>query len=89
VSAGIQQIVFTASAWKDYAQWQASDSQGVKRINSLLFAAMRKPFEGIGKPEPLKADLAGFWNRRITREHRLVYAVETDRIVVISCRYHY
>ena len=69
--------------------WQAKDKAILKRINLLLRDIQRSPFEGIGKPEPLKHQLAGFWSRRIDDEHRLVYAIQDDCIVVAQCRYHY
>jgi toxin YoeB len=82
-------IVFSKAAWEDYQFWQEADRKMVKKINELLRDIVRSPFEGIGKPESLKYDLAGFWSRRINAEHRLVYKVDTNSITVISCRYHY
>jgi toxin YoeB len=82
-------IKFSDHAWDDYLFWQAKDSSTLKRINTLLKDIQRSPFEGIGKPEPLKHNLAGFWSRRIDEEHRLVYAVLDDTILVAQCRYHY
>ena len=76
-------------AWEDYLYWQKTDKVMLKRINTLLRDVARSPFEGIGKPEPLKHQLAGFWSRRIDDEHRLVYAAEDGRIRVAQCRYHY
>lgn len=76
-------------AWEDYLYWQGQDRKTLKRINQLLKDISRNPFEGIGKPEPLKGNLAGFWSRRIDEEHRLVYAVEDDKVLIIACRGHY
>jgi toxin YoeB len=82
-------LVFTPSAWEDYLWFQDHDRKLLKRINSLIKDTLRTPFEGIGKPEPLKADLAGFWSRRITEEHRLVYSATGTEVTIVSCRYHY
>jgi toxin YoeB len=82
-------IVFTESAWQDYLWFAERDRHLLKRINQLIKDATRAPFEGLGKPEPLKADLAGNWSRRINDEHRLVYHVTQTDLVIISCRYHY
>lgn len=82
-------LVFTESAWQDYMWFQEKDRQLLKRINLLLKDTLRAPFEGLGKPEPLRADLAGYWSRRINNEHRLVYGVMKSDLVIISCRYHY
>jgi toxin YoeB len=82
-------IKFSDQAWEDYLFWQAKDRGTLKRINALLRDIQRSPFEGIGKPEPLKHNLAGFWSRRIDEEHRLVYAVQSDTILVAQCRYRY
>lgn len=82
-------IVFTDVGWTDYQHWVATDKAMVKRINKLIAEVRRTPFTGIGKPEALKHQLSGYWSRRITEEHRLVYAVEEDQIVVIAARYHY
>ncbi|MGP1470752.1 MAG: Txe/YoeB family addiction module toxin [Schwartzia sp. (in: firmicutes)] len=76
-------------ASEDYLYWQQQEEKTVKKIHRLIKEMSRNPFGGIGKPEPLKGDLAGFWSRRIDDEHRLVYAVEEDRIVVIAYRGHY
>jgi toxin YoeB len=80
-------LTFTPSAWDDYLWFQDHDRKLLKRINSLIKDTVRAPFEGIGKPEPLKADLAGYWSRRITDEHRLVYAA--TEVTIIACRHHY
>jgi len=82
-------LCFTPSAWDDYLWFQGQDRKLLKRINLLIQDVMRSPFEGIGKPEPLKADLTGYWSRRINDEHRLVYSATTTEILVIACRYHY
>jgi len=82
-------LVFTESAWQDYLWFQEKDRQLLKRINQLIKETLRTPFEGLGKPERLKADLAGYWSRRINDEHRLVYGVTGTDLVIISCRYHY
>ena len=82
-------LTWSAEAWDDYLDWQETDKKTVKKINELIKDATRTPFEGKGKPEPLKHNLAGFWSRRITTEHRLVYAVSNDALLIASCRYHY
>lgn len=84
-------LTWTPQAWEDYLYWQSTDKRAVKRINELIRDALRTPFEGMGKPEPLRFDLAGCWSRRIDREHRLVYKVDDGRqaLVILQCRYHY
>jgi toxin YoeB len=82
-------ITFTPSAWADYLWFQEHERKLVKRINLLIRDCMRAPFEGIGKPEPLKGELSGHWSRRITQEHRLVYTTTDAELVIIACRYHY
>jgi toxin YoeB len=82
-------ITFSDQAWEDYVYWQQTDKNLVKKVNKLIKEIKRTPFEGTGKPEPLKHNLAGFWSRRITEEHRLVYEISEDSILVASCRYHY
>lgn len=82
-------LTWSAEAWEDYLYWQDTDKKTVKKINELIKDVSRTPFEGKGKPEPLKHNLAGFWSRRITAEHRLVYAVSDDALLIASCRYHY
>lgn len=82
-------IEFTPEGWEDYLWFQQNDKAGLKRINLLIKSIQREPFDGLGKPEPLKHNLSGFWSRRITAEHRLVYAVEDDEIRAVMCRYHY
>ena len=82
-------IIFADRAWEDFTYWVEHDRKVAKRIICLLKEIERAPFQGIGKPEPLKHNLAGFWSRRITDEHRLVYAVEKKQILVAQARYHY
>jgi toxin YoeB len=82
-------LSWTDESWKDYSYWQTQDKKTLKRINNLAMDVKRSPFDGIGKPEPLKENLTGFGSRRIDDTNRLVYAVEETVIVVISCRYHY
>ncbi len=82
-------LCWTDEAWDDYIYWQSQDKKTLKRINKLIADVKRSPFEGIGKPESLKENLAGFWSRRVDETNRLVYAVEDSSITVISCRYHY
>lgn len=82
-------IVFTDHSWSDYLFWQKNDVRILRRINELIRDTQRSPFEGIGKPEPLKHQLKGCWSRRITEEHRLVYEVSDDELRIISCRFHY
>jgi toxin YoeB len=82
-------ICFRDQAWSDYLYWQQSDRKILKRINLLIQDIVRDPFSGIGKPEPLKHDLTGFWSRRIDEEHRLVYTYIDDELVIVQCRYHY
>ena len=82
-------ICFRDRAWADYLYWQAHDKRTLKRINTLIRAIERSPFEGIGKPEPLKHQLTGLWSRRIDDEHRLVYTILDGDLIVVQCRYHY
>ena len=82
-------LAWTDDAWSDYVYWQGQDKKTLKRINKLITDTKRSSFEGIGKPEPLKENLSGFWSRRIDESNRLVYAVSDNHITVISCRYHY
>jgi toxin YoeB len=81
--------IFTDKAWEDYQYWLKNDKEKIKRINLLIKDIDRNPHEGIGKPEPLKANLQGYWSRRIDSEHRIVYAVEKTQIVYIAFRFHY
>ena len=80
---------FEPQAWDDYPCWQKADRKALRRLNELIRDALRHPFEGIGKPEPLRHELAGAWSRRIDHEHRLVYMVREDELVVLRCRLHY
>ena len=82
-------LVFADQAWEDYLYWQKQDKRMVERINKLIQETQRAPFEGIGKPEPLKHALAGFWSRRITNEHRMVYRVEGNALQLAQLRFHY
>ena len=84
-----RRLTFTPDAWDDYLYWQSQDKKTLKRINQLLRDVSREPFTGIGKPEPLRENLTGYWSRRIDNTNRLVYAVEEQAIVVVACRYHY
>jgi toxin YoeB len=84
-----RKLVWTKSSWSDYLYWQGQDKKTLKRVNKLIEEVLRSPFEGMGKPEPLKENLAGFWSRRIDDTHRLVYAVEDEYLTIIACRYHY
>ncbi len=82
-------VVFSDNAWDEYLYWQKTDKKLLNRINELIKAIKRTPFEGIGKPEPLKHALAGYWSRRINDEHRLVYKVEGDSLLIAQCKLHY
>ncbi len=82
-------LVWTELAWEDYLWFQENDRQLLKRINLLLQDAQRAPTSGLGKPERLKANLSGYWSRRINTEHRLVYTFSDEELIVIFCRYHY
>ncbi len=82
-------IVFSEWAWEDYLYWQGQDRKTLARINHLIREVQRDPVSGIGKPEPLKHALAGYWSRRITEEHRLVYKVQDDALWIAQARYHY
>jgi len=82
-------LVWQPHAWDDYLYWQQQDKQVLFRINDLIKDVLRSPFKGIGKPEPLKGNLAGCWSRRITDEHRLVYIVSGKMVHIIQCRFHY
>lgn len=86
-------VVFATNAWADYLYWQTSDAKTLGRLNTLIEECRRHPFKGTGKPEPLKGDLSGWWSRRITSEHRLVYRVTgqkgDQRIEIAQCRFHY
>ncbi len=82
-------LVFADAAWEDYLHWQQHDRRMVERINKLTRETQREPFAGIGKPEPLKHALAGYWSRRLTDEHRMVYRVDGDSLLLAQLRYHY
>jgi toxin YoeB len=82
-------ISFTEASWEDYLWLQANEQKLLKRVNLLIKDIIRTPFEGIGKPEPLKGNLSGYWSRRINTEHRLVYGISEEEITIISCRFHY
>jgi toxin YoeB len=81
--------VFTEQAWDDYQYWVKSDKRVLRRLKELIKATARDPFEGIGKPEPLRHQLQGYWSRRISDEHRLVYTVSENDLVIVACRFHY
>lgn len=82
-------LLFAPEAWEDYLYWQEHDKKILKRINELIKAIRREPFNGIGDPEPLRFNWRGFWSRRINREHRLVYTIENDTLMIAQCQYHY
>lgn len=82
-------LVFADAAWEDYLYWQQQDRKTVERINKLIRETQQEPFSGIGKPEPLKHALAGFWSRRISDEHRMVYRIQGDELQIAQLRYHY
>jgi toxin YoeB len=82
-------ITFSKNAWEDYTSWLSENKNILEKINELIKDIQKTPFDGKGKPEPLKYDLAGYWSRRIDREHRLVYQVNNKEILIYSCRYHY
>lgn len=85
----MRKLVWDESAWENYLYWQMQDKKTLKRINRLIRDTLASPFEGIGKPEPLKENLSGYWSRRIDSTNRLVYKVTDDFIIIVSCRYHY
>jgi toxin YoeB len=82
-------IIFSKNAWEDYTSWQTEDKKTLKKINALIKDIQRNPYDGIGKPEPLKFDLAGLWSRRIDQANRLVFNIEGDDILIYACKYHY
>lgn len=82
-------VAWTLAAWEDYQYWQGQDRKTLRRVNLLIQDCLRTPFAGIGKPEPLKENLSGFWSRRIDASNRLVYCVDDNGLVIIACRYHY
>ena len=85
----IDSLSWTRESWNDYLWWQKQDRKTLKRINRLIEDSIRSAFKGIGKPEPLKENLSGFWSRRIDQSHRLVYVLNKTKLTIISCRYHY
>lgn len=85
----MRRLSWDIDAWNDYVSWQTEDKKTLKRINVLLKDICRNPFEGIGKPEPLRGNLSGFWSRRIDEENRIVYVVEDEYINIIECKNHY
>jgi toxin YoeB len=82
-------IIFQQNGWDDYLFWQKNDKTMLKKINELIKDIQKTPFEGLGKPEALKFSLSGYWSRRINHEHRLVYKIDNDSIIIIQCKYHY
>jgi toxin YoeB len=82
-------LSWTKEAWSDYLYWQGQDGKTLRRINKLIVDVQRNPFDGIGKPEPLKENLSGLWSRRIDETNRLIYVLDDGRLTIISCRYHY
>ena len=82
-------LSFLKGSWEDYLYWQKEDKKILKKINSLIEETLRTPFSGTGKPELLRNEFSGLWSRRITDEHRLIYAVKDDELIIIQCRYHY
>ena len=82
-------ILFSETSWEEYLFWQKADQKKLARINDLIKDIQRSPFNGVGKPEPLRHDLKGYWSRRIDHEHRLVYKVESNTLYIAQCRYHY
>jgi toxin YoeB len=82
-------LIFSEQAWEDYCHWQEHDRKLLRRLNGLIRECTRTPFDGTGKPEPLRGSLSGWWSRRIDLEHRLVYQVREDSLLIAQCRYHY
>lgn len=85
----MMRITFSILGWEEYLSWQTDDKRMIKKINALIKDIQSTPYEGKGRPEPLKYDLSGLWSRRIDQEHRLVYQVLNEQILIFSCRYHY
>ncbi len=83
------ELSWDPQAWDDYLYWQQADKKMVSRINELIKDCLRSPFKGIGKPEPLKGNYSGYWSRRITNEHRLIYKIKDERMHIVQCRFHY
>ncbi|MFC2993613.1 Txe/YoeB family addiction module toxin [Halomonas tibetensis] len=82
-------LTWASQAWEDCLYWQSRDKKTLKRVNTLIKDIQRQPFDGLGDPEPLRHQWSGYWSRRIDREHRLVYRVTDNAIVIVQCRYHY
>lgn len=82
-------LIFADKAWEDYLYWQKNNKQILKKINNLIKEIKREPFKGLGEPEPLKYNWSGYWSRRVTLEHRLVYKVQDSNLLIAQCRYHY
>ena len=85
----MKELIWRAKAWEHYLYWQQTDKKILKKINELIKEILRNPYEGIGKPEPLKNELSGLWSRRIDREHRIVYCEKDNAIIIMQCRFHY
>lgn len=85
----MKRVIFEQGAFEDFTDWATRDKKIYQRIVTLITDVLRQPYQGLGKPEPLKHELQGYWSRRITEEHRLVYTMEGDALVIIACRYHY
>jgi toxin YoeB len=85
----MRKIAFEKGAFEDFTDWATTDRQTYRRIVGLILDILREPFSGLGKPEPLRHELQGYWSRRIDREHRLVYKVDEEAVTIISCKYHY
>jgi toxin YoeB len=85
----MKRIEFEQAAFEDFTEWATGDKKIYRRIVALITDVLRHPYTGIGKPEPLRHQLQGYWSRRITDEHRLVYRIEGDEVIIIACRYHY
>lgn len=85
----MMKITFSKNSWEDYVKWQREDKKIHRKINDLIKDIQRTPFEGLGKPEPLRFDLSGYWSRRIDLEHRLVYQYQDNEILIYSCKFHY
>nr|NJM02152.1 Txe/YoeB family addiction module toxin [Desulfobacula sp.] len=82
-------LIFSEHAWEDYLYWQNTDKRTLGRVNTLIKDILRNKYEGLGKPEPLKHNLAGYWSRRISHEHRIIYKIENDAVLIAQLRYHY
>ncbi|ETW94250.1 MAG: toxin YoeB, partial [Candidatus Entotheonella factor] len=87
--AGGVRLIFSTRAWEDYLHWQQTDRKMLRRINALIKEIQRTPFEGVGKPEPLKHGLSGYWSRRVNDEHRMIYKIEGQDVLIAQLRYHY